>query len=128
MFCPNSSFSNLWVEKWMSECHFKCTEAFAFTTLLTICGYIQIYFYKEYSVRLPPEMIPNSKLFFIQIGLTVLIPLLDVLKLFFDFFYIQMGVIYGYQVCKYLKINKCIVNVFKYVKIHCLMCLSFNLI
>lgn len=117
MFCPNSSFSNLWVEKWMSECHFKCVEAFTFTALLTICGLIQFYNYKEYSVQLPPELIPKSKLFYIQVVITLLIPLLDVLKLLFDFFFIQMGEIYIYQVCKYLKINKCTLNVFKYGKI-----------
>lgn len=84
------------------------------TALLTICGLIQFYYYKEYSVQLPPELIPDSKLFYIQVIITVLLPLLDVLKLFFEFFYIQMGVIYYYQVCKYLKINTCIVNVLKY--------------
>lgn len=114
MFCPSSSFSNLWVVKWMSECHFKCIEAFTFTALLTICGLIQFYNYKEYSIQLPPELIPKSKLFHIQLIITVLIPFLDVIQLFFEFFYIQMGVIHIYQVCKCLKINKCIVNLLKY--------------
>lgn len=103
MFCPNDSSIDLWVNK-TSECFVETTVAGSLAVYMILFGTAQCSMYRKYSTPLSQAAIPQSRLYYVQMIITFLLPLLAVAKFFIDVHIIQLGVVYGYQVSRYLEI------------------------
>lgn len=106
MYCPNGSLVDLWVSDKMSECFLDTTAAGVLTVFMVLFGTAQCSVYRKYSTPLSQAAIPQSKLYYAQMIITFLIPLLAVTKFFVDVYIFQMGVVYGYQVHIYFSITR----------------------
>jgi len=100
MFCPNGSSIDLWVDK-ISECFLETTVAGTLAVYMILFGTAQCSMYRKYSTPLSEAAIPQSRLFYVQMIITFLLPLLAVAKFFVDIHLIQTGIVYGYQVSTY---------------------------
>ncbi|CAI6347440.1 unnamed protein product [Macrosiphum euphorbiae] len=96
MFCPNGSSIDLWVNK-TSECFVETTVAGSLAAYMILFGTAQCSMYRKYSTPLSQAAIPQSRLYYVQMIITFLLPLLAVAKFFLDIHIIQHGVVYGYQ-------------------------------
>lgn len=105
MFCPNGSLVDLWVSDKMSECFLDTAAAGVLTVFMVLFGTAQCSVYRKYSTPLSQAAIPQSKLYYAQMIITFLIPLLAVIKFFVEVYIFQMGVVYGYQVRIYFSIT-----------------------
>jgi len=120
MFCPNGSLVDVWVEDKTSECFLDTMVAGTLAVFMILFGTAQCSVYRKYSTPLSQAAIPQSRLYYIQMIITFLIPLLAVVKFFIDIYIIQNNVVYGYQVRNYLKKhfyfkrNMCNSNCIKY--------------
>jgi len=100
MFCPNGSSIDLWVNK-PSECFVETTVAGTLAVYMILFGTAQCSMYRKYSTPLSQAAIPQSRLYYVQMIITFILPLLAVAKFFVDIHLIQIGVVYGYQVSTY---------------------------
>lgn len=98
MFCPNGSFFYEWKEGTNSECFVDTGVASIISIFMIIFGTAQWSVYRKYSTPLSQAVIPQSKLYCIQMIITLLLPILSVAKFFVDVYLLQNGVIYGFQV------------------------------
>lgn len=99
MFCPNGSLINAWATDKTSECFVNTTVASTLAMFMILFGTAQCSVYRKYSTPLSQIVIPQSKLYYIQMMITFLLPILSVVKFFVDMNLLQNGVVYGYQVC-----------------------------
>ncbi|XP_050524604.1 ATP-binding cassette sub-family B member 6 [Daktulosphaira vitifoliae] len=97
MFCPNGSIFDLWVRDTSSECFVDTTAASILSVFMIIFGTAQCSVYKKYSTPLSEAVIPQSKLYYLQMSITFILPLLSITKFLVDVYFFQSGVIYGYQ-------------------------------
>lgn len=97
MFCPNGSLIDIWVNK-TSECFVETTVAGTLAVYMILFGTAQCSMYRKYSTPLSQAAIPQSRLYYVQMIITFLLPLLAVAKFFIDIHINQKGVVYGYQV------------------------------
>lgn len=105
MFCPNGSLIDIWVNDKTSECFVETTVASTLAMFMILFGTAQCSVYRKYSTPLSQAAIPQSRLYYAQMIITFLIPLLSLAKFFVDIYLIQNGIVYGYQVCNYLETN-----------------------
>lgn len=103
MFCPNGSFVDAWVNDKTSECFIETMVAGTLALFMLLFGTAQCSLYRKYSTPLSLTVIPQSRLYYIQMIITFIIPLLAVAKFFADIHLIQNGIVYDYQVCNRLK-------------------------
>lgn len=103
MFCPNSSFIDLWSGVKTSECFVDTTIASVLAVFMIFFGTAQCSIYGKYSTPLSHAAIPQSRLYYIQMIITFIFPMLAVAKFFVDKYLFQSGVTYGYQVRYYDK-------------------------
>lgn len=103
MFCQNDSLINIWINDKTSECFVETTVAGTLALFMILFGVAQCSVYRKYSTPLSQAAIPQSRLYYVQMIITFLIPLLSVVKFFFDTYLIQNGTVYGYQVCNFCK-------------------------
>ncbi|XP_060851050.1 ATP-binding cassette sub-family B member 6 isoform X2 [Rhopalosiphum padi] len=96
MFCPNGSLIDQWVNK-SSECFVETTVAGTLAVYMILFGTAQCSMYRKYSTPLSQAAIPQSRLYYVQMIITFLLPLLAVAKFFIDIHINQHGVVYGYQ-------------------------------
>lgn len=101
MFCPNGSFIDLWSDFKTSECFVDTTIATTLAVFMIFFGTAQCSIYGKYSTPLSQAAIPQSRLYYVQMIITFIFPLLAVAKFFSDIYLFQSGVAYGYQVCIY---------------------------
>lgn len=111
MFCPNDSLIYVWENNKTSECFVETCVAGILAAFMVIFGTAQCSVYKKYSTPLLQTAIPQSRLYYVQMIITFLIPLLSVAKFFVDMYLIQNGVVYGYQVITKLEIINFIITV-----------------
>ncbi|VVC38664.1 ABC transporter-like,ABC transporter, conserved site,Mitochondrial ABC-transporter, N-terminal five TM [Cinara cedri] len=97
MFCPNGSLVDVWVNEKTSECFIETTVAGTLAMFMILFGTAQCSVYRKYSTPLSQASIPQSRLYYMQMIITFLIPLLAVAKFCFDVYLIQNGIVYGYQ-------------------------------
>lgn len=98
MFCPNGSLIDIWENDKTSECFVETFVAGMLAAFMIIFGTAQCSVYKKYSTPLLQTAIPQSRLYYVQMIVTFLIPLSSVAKFFVDMYLVQNGVVYGYQV------------------------------
>lgn len=110
MFCPNGSLIDLWVNDKTSECFVETIVAGSLAILMIVFGTAQCSVYRKYSTPLSPAAIPQSRLYYVQMIITFLIPLLSVVKFFVEIHIIQNGIVYGYQVSNYYETKTLIKN------------------
>lgn len=103
MYCPNGSLIDVWVNDKTSECFLDTAVAGTLAVFMILFGTAQCSVYRKYSTPLSEAAIPQSRLYFVQMIVTFLIPLLAVTKFFIDTYLIQDGIVYGYHVCGYLE-------------------------
>lgn len=103
MFCPNGSLIDVWVNDKTSECFLDTMVAGTLAVFMILFGTAQCSVYRKYSTPLSRAAIPQSRLYYVQMIITFIIPLLSVAKFFVDVYIVQdTGIVYGYQVIDYL--------------------------
>lgn len=102
MFCPNGTLIDLWVNDKMSECFMETTISGVLAVFMVLFGTAQCSVYRKYSTPLSQAAIPQSRLYYVQMIITFLIPLLAVAKFFIEVYLFQTGIVYGYQVCLFV--------------------------
>lgn len=101
-FCPpNVTFSEIWVNHGVSQCFMETVYAGLLVGFLFIFGTIQLFYYRKYST---PVMVsfPASKLFRVQIAITVLLAVVTISRFIVEAIIINHGIIYGYMVSNFL--------------------------
>ncbi|CAH0391670.1 unnamed protein product [Bemisia tabaci] len=97
-FCPpNVTFSEIWVNHGVSQCFMETVYAGLLVGFLFIFGTIQLFYYRKYST---PVMVsfPASKLFRVQIAITVLLAVVTISRFVVEAIIINHGIIYGYMI------------------------------
>jgi len=86
----------------MSECFIETTVAGLLAMFMILFVTAQCSIYKKYGTPLSQTAIPQSRLYYVHMIITFIIPLLAVAKFFIDIYIIQTGIVYSYKVCEYL--------------------------
>lgn len=99
-YCPpNVTLSVIWLNHGISQCFMDTVSTSIFTGFLLIFGSIQLYMYNKYaSVISDLNQISKSKLFYLQIFLSVVVPILAIARFILQSAIYNGGKIYGYMV------------------------------
>lgn len=101
MLCPNNSLANLEINDNTSECFVTISIAGILAVFMTLFGVTQLSVYQKYSTPVLQAAISQSKLYYVQILVTYLMPILSVAKFLVEIFLFQNGTVYGYQVSNF---------------------------
>lgn len=103
MLCPNDSLANLEINYKTSECIVTISVAGTLAVFMILFGVIQLSVYQKYSTPVSQATISQSRLYYVQILVTYLMPILSVAKFLIEIFLFQNGTVYGYQVSNILE-------------------------
>lgn len=102
-YCPpNSSMSVLWTNHGISECFMDTVSTSIISGFIVLFGSIQLYMYYKYATSVDNQ-VSRSKLYNFQIFLSLLVPVLAMIRFSLQVLYYRGGEekIYGYMV-KYI--------------------------
>lgn len=97
-YCPpNVTLSEVWINHGTSQCFMETLTVSITAGLLLLFGSAQLWMYTKYGTQLTQSSLPRSKLYYIQIFITFLLPVIAVVR-----FILQATVINGGLVCGYM--------------------------
>lgn len=99
-YCPpNVTLSVIWFNHGISQCFMDTVSTSIFTGFLLIFGSIQLYMYNKYASLISDlNQISKSKLFYLQIFLSVVVPILAIARFILQSAIYNGGKVYGYMV------------------------------
>lgn len=102
-YCPpNVTLSVIWLNHGISQCFMDTISTSIFTGFLLIFGSIQLYMYNKYaSIISDLNQISKSKLFYLQIFLSVVVPILAIARFILQSAIYNGGKVYGYMVRRF---------------------------
>lgn len=97
-YCPpNSTISVLWANHGVSQCFMDTLAASIIGGFILIFGSIELYMYHKYET-VAQYVVVNSKLYKLQIFLSIFVPCLAITRFVFQVSYFNHGHVYGYMV------------------------------
>lgn len=99
-FCPaNVSIHDIWVDHGISHCFLDTVSSSVLAGFIMIFGTIQLLMYRKYATPIEDlSQISTSKLYYLQLFLLMLIPVLSVLRFILESFLFPDAHLYGYTV------------------------------
>lgn len=101
-YCPpNVTLSEVWTKNGISHCFFDTVSTSAIAGFLLIFGSLQLFMYRRYATLIDEHQIRKSKLYNLQIFLSLLVPALAIIRFLFQIFFYNSGKVYGFMVSKW---------------------------
>ncbi|KAG5895499.1 hypothetical protein JTB14_034815 [Gonioctena quinquepunctata] len=98
-YCPpNISIWDVWVNHGTSQCFMDTVTSSVIAGFILIAGTIQLCMYRKYGTEVSPFHLSKSKLYYLQIFLTIFLPLLEILRFILQGTYYEDKGIYGYMI------------------------------
>ncbi|CAL1290607.1 unnamed protein product [Larinioides sclopetarius] len=99
LYCPaNVSFLTPWVNHGLSHCFADTVSSIFIFLFIYIFGGVQSYMYSKYSSDLDPRIFPKSKLYKLQLGCHIFLPVLILVRFILECTVLYERVIYGYMI------------------------------
>jgi nitrate reductase gamma subunit len=97
-YCPpNVTLNEVWINHGTSQCFMETLTVSITAGLLLLFGSAQLWMYRKYGTQVTQSSLPRSKLYYAQIFITLLLPVVAVLR-----FILQATVLNGGLVCGYM--------------------------
>lgn len=114
LYCPpNVTLGEVWINNGTSQCFMETLTVSITAGILLLFGSAQFWMYKKYGTRVAQLSLPRSKLYYAQIFITFLLPILAVVRFILQATVLKGGFVYGYMVCMkngfYSMITSCVV-------------------
>jgi hypothetical protein len=98
-YCPpNVTLSEVWINHGISQCFMETLTVSITAGLLLLFGSAQLWMYTKYGTQLIQSSLPHSKLYYAQIFITFLLPVLAVVRFILQATILNGGLISGYMV------------------------------
>jgi hypothetical protein len=98
-YCPpNVTLSDVWINHGISQCFMETLTVSITAGLLLLFGSAQFRMYRKYGTQLTQSSLPRSKLYYAQIFITFLLPVLAVVRFILQATILNGGLISGYMV------------------------------
>lgn len=101
-YCPpNVTIYDIWVNHGLSHCFLDTVSSSVIAGFIVIFGTIQLIIYHKYATRIEElSQISACKLYYLQIFLMTLIPVVSVSRFILEAFVFEDAHLYGYTVSK----------------------------
>ncbi|CAG9818734.1 unnamed protein product [Phaedon cochleariae] len=98
-YCPpNVSIWDVWVNHGTSQCFMDSLTSSVIAGFILIAGSIQLYIYRKYGTEAAPNHLSRSKLYYVQICLTIFLPILEIVRFTLQGTIYEDKNIYGYMI------------------------------
>lgn len=98
-YCPpNVTLSEIWTKNGISHCFVDTVSTSVIAGFLLIFGSLQLFMYRKYSSLIEAHQIGKSKLYNLQIFLSLLVPILALVRFILQSTVYDGGKIYGFMV------------------------------
>lgn len=98
-YCPpNITIWEVWVNHGTSQCFMDTITSFVMAGFILVASTIQLCIYGKYSSEVSPNHVSRSKLYYLQIFLTLLLPILEIARFAMQATLLNGKTIYGYMV------------------------------
>lgn len=98
-YCPpNVTLSDVWINHGISQCFMETLAVSITAGLLLLFGSAQLWMYKKYGTQLIQSSLPHSKLYYAQIFITLLLPVLAVVRFILQATLLNGGLVCGYMI------------------------------
>lgn len=127
-YCPpNVTLSQVWTKNGISHCFVDTVSASAIAGFLLIFGTLQLLMYRRYAILVDDvERIRKSKLYNLQIFLSLLVPALALIRFILQSTFYDGGKVYGFMVSAGQAVDVAIdFNEFKFLQIVAVMLTCF---
>lgn len=102
-YCPpNITIWEIWVNHGTSQCFMDTVTSSVIAGFIFIAGTIQLCMYRKYGTEVSPDHVTRSKLYCLQIFLTLFLPILEITRFSLQATILNDKTIYGYMVRIYL--------------------------
>lgn len=99
-YCPpNVTLGDVWINHGTSQCFMETLTVSITAGLLFLFGSAQLWMYRKYGTQVAQLSLPRSKLYYAQIFVTFLLPVLAVMRFILQATVLKEGFVYGYMVC-----------------------------
>lgn len=103
-YCPpNITIWEVWVNHGTSQCFMDTVTTSVIAGFILVAGTIQLCMYKKYGTEVSPNHVSRSKLYYLQIFLTLFLPILEIIRFCLQATILNDKTIYGYMVRLCLK-------------------------
>ncbi|XP_074036436.1 ABC transporter ATP-binding protein/permease Hmt-1 isoform X1 [Leptinotarsa decemlineata] len=98
-YCPpNISIWDVWVNHGTSQCFMDTITSSVIAGFIFVAGTIQLWMYRKYGTEVSPYHLSKSKLYYLQIFLTIFLPVLEILRFGLQGTIYEDKNIYGYMI------------------------------
>lgn len=98
-YCPpNASIWHIHVDNGVNPCFMDTLTSSIIAGFILIAGTIQLCIYRKYGTEVSQNQLTTSKLYYLQIFLTTLIPLIEIIRVILAATVFVPSVVYGYMV------------------------------
>ncbi|XP_076254265.1 ATP-binding cassette sub-family B member 6-like [Rhynchophorus ferrugineus] len=98
-YCPpNITIWEVWINHGINQCFLNTLSSSVIAGFILIAGTIQLCIYKKYGTEVSPNHLTKSKLYYLQIFLSIFLPLLDAIRFILALTVLDNKIIYGYMV------------------------------
>lgn len=98
-YCPpNITIWEVWVNHGTSQCFMDTVTSSVIAGFIFIAGTIQLCMYRKYGTEVSPHHVTRSKLYYLQIFLTLFLPILEIARFSLQATILNDTTIYGYMV------------------------------
>ncbi|VEN58269.1 unnamed protein product [Callosobruchus maculatus] len=98
-YCPpNITIWDIWVDHGTSQCFMDTVTTSVITCFILIAGTLQLCMYRKYGTEVSPAHLPTSKLYYLQLFLTIFLPILEVTRFALQATILNDKTIYGYMI------------------------------
>lgn len=103
-YCPpNITIWEIWVNYGTSQCFMDTVTSSVIAGFILMAGTIQLCMYRKYGTEVSRNHVSRSKLYNLQICLTLFLPILEITRFSLQATIINDKTIYGYMVRTYYK-------------------------
>ncbi|KDR08849.1 ATP-binding cassette sub-family B member 6, mitochondrial isoform X3 [Zootermopsis nevadensis] len=103
LYCPpNVTLGEVWINNGTSQCFMETLTVSITAGILLLFGSAQFWMYKKYGTRVAQLSLPRSKLYYAQIFITFLLPILAVVRFILQATVLKGGFVYGYMILSLL--------------------------
>ncbi|CAH2003078.1 unnamed protein product [Acanthoscelides obtectus] len=102
-YCPpNITIWEVWVDHGTSQCFMDTITSTVIAGFILIAGTLQLCMYRKYGTEVSPTHLPTSKLYYLQLFLTIFLPVLEVARFALQATILNDKSIYGYMIVSLL--------------------------
>ncbi|CAH1113985.1 unnamed protein product [Psylliodes chrysocephalus] len=98
-YCPpNISIWDVWVDHGTSHCFMNTLTSSILASYILIAGTIQLCIYRKYGTEVSPNHLSRSKLYYVQVFVTIFLPILEIIRFILQATVYEDKNVYGYMI------------------------------